>query len=386
MKASMLAQGTGMATSFSVEAKFSEHFRNLHQVFMYITDRCNLECEQCIYKPSISHFIQEEIPLGDAVGLLKTFRELGAGKVTFLGGEPTLYGHREENRPLLSLLRQTRQLGYEYVRLDTNGQRVLRLLEQEDFLEIDEIAFSLDGFSAETNDPLRGKGTFVRAVDAIRKALHAGLFVTITCCVQKLLLERDESGVLLIEQMIRFAEKMGVQQINFHDLFKVGIPMDTWTGNFAPRPADWAPVYNELSAKIRSGSFSILVRLPQCFVSKSEFSSNPEYYGYCPVKLGERVMVHPNGTIRICSNLICTAYGVATWGDGRIGWEHSHSNELAGHDLARMTPCTNRSRHRKYGDLVPLCFSFKPGQEEFVWSSRLKWDAVDGTPGQVATS
>jgi hypothetical protein len=162
--------------------------------------------------------------------------------------------------------------------------------------------------------------------------------------------------------------------------------MDTWRGNFAPRPEDWVPVYEELAAKVRDGAFSIQVRLPQCFVSRAEFARNPSYYGYCPVKLGERVMVHPNGTIRICSNLICTAYGVATWGEGRIGWERSNANELAKHDMDRLTPCTNRSRHKKYGDLVPLCFSFKPGQEEYVWTNRLRWDANAMAMGPAAAS
>ena len=375
-----------MPMTFTADPEFAHHFQRLHQVFMYVTDRCNLECEQCIYKPSISHFINEEIPLDDALGLLATFRKLGAGKVTFLGGEPTLYGHRQGSRPLLDLIEGTRALGYEYIRIDTNGQRVSSLLEQASFARLDEVAFSLDGFSAQTNDPLRGKGTFVRAIDAIRKALGLGYFVTVTCCVQKLFLDRDEAGMLNLERMIRFVEGLGVHQVNFHDLFKVGIPMDTWTGNFAPRPQDWVPVYEELSAKVRSGAFGIKVRLPQCFVTKAEFARKPDYYGYCPVKLGERVMVHPNGTIRICSNLICTAFGVATWGEGRIGWERSHANELAGHDLDRMTPCTNRSRHRKYGDLVPVCFSFKPGQDEYVWNHRLAWDAsTSEAAGAVAS-
>jgi hypothetical protein len=186
--------------------------------------------------------------------------------------------------------------------------------------------------------------------------------------------------------MIRFAEVLGVHQINFHDLFKVGIPMDTWTGNFAPAPQDWVPLYQELSRKVKSGDFQIAVRLPQCFVTRSEFARNPDYYGYCPVKLGERVMVHPNGTIRICSNLICTAYGVATWSNGRIGWERSNANKMTGHEMDRQTPCTNRSRHKKYGDLVPLCFSFKPGQEEYVWRHRLHWDVNASLPNQAATS
>lgn len=359
---------------FRMDPSFSAHFRSLHQVFMYITDRCNLECEQCIYKPSITHFINEEIELSTALDLLSTFREMGAAKVTFLGGEPTIYGHRHGGQPLLDLIAGTKSLGFEYVRLDTNGQKTRQFLDQNDFKKLDEVAFSLDGYSAETNDPLRGKGTFLRAVDAIRHAIAAGYHVTITCCVQKLFLEQDSRGSLKLETMIRFAESLGVHQINFHDLFKVGIPMDTWTGNFAPQPHEWLPVYHEISQKMYDGQFKISVRLPQCFVTKTEFARNPEFYGYCPVKMGERVMVHPNGTIRICSNLICTGYGVARYHDGQISWDHSSANELAGHDLTRNTPCTNRSRHRNYGDLVPVCFSFKPGQEEYVWQNRLEWD------------
>ena len=368
----------------SADAAFAGHFKRLHQVFMYITDRCNLECEQCIYKPSISHFINEEIELPVALGLLQEFRRLGAGKVTFLGGEPTLYGHRNANRPLLDLIAGTRALGYDYIRLDTNGQRIGHLLPAPDFKSLDEIAFSLDGYSPETNDPLRGLGTFVRVEGAIRNALDLGYRVTITCCVQRLFLERDETGMLKLERMIRYAQSLGIHQINFHDLFKVGIPMDTWTGDFAPRPIDWMPVYEELSAKVARGEFEILVRLPQCFVSRREFDSDPDYFGYCPVKLGERVMVHPNGVIRICSNLICTGYGVARYRDGIIEWDRSHNNETAKHDLNRATPCTNRSRHRKYGDLVPLCFSFKPGQDEYVWRDRLAWDAREASSAEAA--
>src|ERR1700720_2163372 len=96
-----------MATAFTMDPEFESHFKNLHQVFMYITDRCNLECEQCIYKPSISHFINEEIEFSTALELLRNFRSIGASKVTFLGGEPTLYGHRKLGRPLLDLIRET---------------------------------------------------------------------------------------------------------------------------------------------------------------------------------------------------------------------------------------------------------------------------------------
>ena len=359
---------------YLVDAKFFNHFKELKQVFMYITDKCNIFCKQCIYKPSNNHYINEEIELKEAISLLSLFNKMGASKVTLLGGEPTLYGHREKNKPLLNLIERAKLIGYEHVRLDTNGQSISHLLSMEKFQLLDEIAFSLDGFSMASNDALRGAGTFKKTIKSIKKALDLKYKVTITCCVQKLLLTKDSDNIYRIEKVIRFAEELGVSQINFHDLFKAGVPMDTWTGDFAPTPEEWVIMYDEIFQKIQEKQFKIDIRLPQCFVSKTVFESKPKFYGYCPVKLGERVMVHPNGIIRICSNLICTGFGAARYENMKILWDNTYNNEIQGHKLGYNTPCTNRSRHRKYGDLVPLCFSFKPGQKEHVWNEKLKWD------------
>ena len=80
-------------------------------------------------------------------------------------------------------------------------------------------------------------------------------------------------GNLLIDSMIRFAESLGVAIINFHDLFKVGVPMDTWTGNFGTSINDWIFVYNEIHSSIISGKYNISVRLPLCFIMAP--------YSYC---------------------------------------------------------------------------------------------------------
>lgn len=109
-------------------------------------------------------------------------------------------------------------------------------------------------------------------------------------------------------------------------------------------------------------------------MTKAEFERDPAYYGYCPVKLGERVMVHSDGVIRICSNLICTSFGAGRFEGDQILWNATASNETLKHDLSSPTPCTNRSKNMSYGDFVPLCFSFKPNQVEPSWRA-LDWDA-----------
>jgi MoaA/NifB/PqqE/SkfB family radical SAM enzyme len=359
---------------FDIDSRFKEHFRNLKQVFLYITDECNLRCIHCLYKPNlIFHLKNKEIELNEALALISDFRDLGAIKLTLLGGEPTLYSASKGYEPLLTLIKEAKNLGYEYVRISTNGIFDGALLLKSTFRKIDEIAFSLDGPSSQINDPLRGMGTFDRCVSNIRKAVELGYKVSITCCIHRRLLQRNRNRELFLDLMIKFAESLGVEIINFHDLFKAGVPMDTWTGNFEPSIEEWLSVYKEIRKNIINGKYKIKIRLPLCFVTREEFEKNPEYYGYCPAKMGERVMVHPNGIIRICSNLICSPYGVARFYDRKIIWDESPTNELHDHNLTKFTPCTNRGK-KDFGKFVPLCFSFKPSQGEIVWK-RLNWES-----------
>jgi len=50
---------------FKIDPRFAEHFRNLKQVFLYITDECNLRCIHCLYKTELLfHLKEKEIEAG----------------------------------------------------------------------------------------------------------------------------------------------------------------------------------------------------------------------------------------------------------------------------------------------------------------------------------
>ena len=217
---------------FKMDQKFKDYFKtNLRQIFFYIIDDCNLRCEQCLYKTEIAFQIEKkEVDFDDAIKLLSDFREMGAVKLTLMGGEPTLYGIKQQNRPLLELIKKAKELGYEYVRIDTNGQFNSSLLEQPEFKMLDEITFSIDGPNKEINDPIRGYGSFDKCVKNIKRAKELGYNIDITACISKFLIERDEDGNLYLDRMIKFAEDLGIERINFHNLFKTGVPRDCFSG------------------------------------------------------------------------------------------------------------------------------------------------------------
>lgn len=132
--------------NYKMDQKFKDFFQdNLKQVFLYLIDDCNLRCVQCLYKLDICFQVEKkEIAFGDAVKLISDFRELGAVKLTLMGGEPTLYGKKDGNKQLLELIKKSKELGYEYVRIDTNGQFDSELLEKPEFKMLDEVTFSID--------------------------------------------------------------------------------------------------------------------------------------------------------------------------------------------------------------------------------------------------
>ena len=119
--------------------------------------------------------------------------------------------------------------------------------------------------------------------------------------------------------------------------------------------------------------YNIPVRIPQSFTTKEKFARNPKYYGYCSCKSRSRILVHPNGMLRVCSLMIGTPYGIARYYDDKIVWDDSPTNELRAHKFDEDTPCTNQFKHNKFGKYIPVCVSFKPKQEEMIWKE-LGWE------------
>lgn len=357
-----------------VDSRFNVYMKNIKQVFLYVIDECNLNCVQCLYKPNnYFHLKHKQIELQTAKELILHLRQLGATKLTIMGGEPTLYGKEDRWAPLLELIRYSKDIGYKYVRIDTNGTFDQLLLNEKDFMLLDEITFSLDGPNAEINDFIRGDGVFDKCTQNIKTAIELGYNCNITCCIHKGLIQRDSSNNLYLDKMILFAQSIGISRINFHDLFKAGIPRDTWTGNIDVTINEWFDIWNEVQNNISNKHYKIPVRIPQGFATTERFLANKKYYGYCSAKLGERALIHPDGIIRACSLLIGTPYGIARFYDDKIIWDESDTNELGDHVIDEMTPCTHQTKGNYYTPFLPLCVSFKPKQDEYIWN-QLEWE------------
>ena len=364
-----------------VQDHFREKFEGkIGQVFMYLIDVCNATCVQCYYKveltfqhqrKKIPYYVDGErklIPFEEAVGLLKVFRDLGAIKVTFMGGEPTL--HPE----LPKLIHEAKQLGFKYVRIDTNGLFDPQLLDNPLFQELDEITFSLDGRTEEANDKIRGTRYYKRCVPNIMKAVETGFKVHLTSCVtQEMIRDTDDEDEIELTKMIKFAKSLGVETVNLHSVIKGGMARDAWTGDIHTTYDEYDHAASVVSKQFSSDLEIGKVRLPQGRVEQSLFNSNPTYYGYCSVREFDRLLAFPNGMLRVCSLLIGTPFCVGYYDTERVYLNETPTNELKAIDMEQSKPCPYQTKGFGDGN-APLCVSFKPKQHEIVWAEKLKWD------------
>lgn len=266
--------------------------------------------------------------------------------------------------------------GYRIINLSNETLVRLVMAEFDTWFErgrnalIRHVIFDLAGVAFDGNI-LRGRGTFGRCVASLKAAVELGYYTSITTCVHP-------GNVDHLEAMIEFAASLGAAELNFHPLFKMGIARDGFSGETDISPQRWVAAYRTLRQGIEAGRYPIHVRAPQRFVATEEYRRHPERYAYCPTRMAERILVHPDGTLRICALCIGTPLKIASYDHEQVrfcGWRSELSAERQ-----KRRPCM--SQLRDVQGLTPLCISYKPFQHEYVWRHQGIDQRLFGQPGR----
>lgn len=129
----------------------------LSKLSIELTNLCNLDCAYCFKDLGTVHLDPSLVEK-----VLKQARELGATKVTYTGGEVTLYPH------LAQVLKATTEHGFRYA-LVTNGWHFAKLLPvlQTNRSALHHLFFSMDAADEAAHDQVRGKGSFRKIMKAV---------------------------------------------------------------------------------------------------------------------------------------------------------------------------------------------------------------------------
>ncbi len=149
----------------------------LDTLWLYVAGTiCNLRCTHCFISCAPDNHSHGMMTLEDVRRHLDDARALGVREYYLTGGEPFM------NRELLSILEATLRQGPANVLtngllLETGTCRALRAIADASEYSLD-VRVSLDGWSPEDHDRIRGPGTFRRAVQGIQ-ALSAHRFLPV---------------------------------------------------------------------------------------------------------------------------------------------------------------------------------------------------------------
>ncbi len=149
-----------------------------HLWFQVAGTLCNLTCQHCFISCSPHNHNFGFVTLAEVKARLQESLHWGVKEYYFTGGEPFL------NREMTPILIETLRYGPATVLTNATVLKdawleELRQAERASRYSL-EFRVSIDGFSPETNDPIRGAGTFARAMRGVEQLVAYDFLPIIT--------------------------------------------------------------------------------------------------------------------------------------------------------------------------------------------------------------
>ncbi len=250
--------------------------KNSTNIFFHILTKCNLRCTHCyINKKEHGDAI---LPAETVIKWLKAFgQKTGQANVIFLGGEPTLHPD------LAYFVKTAKDMGFLSVTIDTNGYLFHDILSKVLPGEVDYISFSLDGPEKETNDKIRGKGSYDTCTANIKKAKDKGFKTSLIYTVSR----ANIDGLSMMPPLLK---NLGIDRF-FIQVTGIRGESAKKKGKVRVSKEKWLDIVPEIAAEAaKAGIFAIY---PKIFLDNDEVF---ECAGLC----ADNYFIFPNGRVYKC--------------------------------------------------------------------------------------
>ena len=251
--------------------------KNAVNIFFHILTRCNLNCRHCYINPA--QHGSNTLPYETIEKWLPTF--ISDGKeinVVFLGGEPSLH-------PELSLcIKKARALGYRSVTVDTNGYLFNDIIAKVTPQEVDYFSFSLDGATEDTNDRIRGRGSFRQCLAGIGQAVSRGFKTSLIYTVSR-------NNIAELENMPRLLHELGIDRFFIQVIGIRGKAAQRTPQKMQVGRDEWLGVVPE--AARAAAALGITATYPKVYLSPAEPFE-------CAGRVADNYFIFPNGRVYRC--------------------------------------------------------------------------------------
>lgn len=258
------------------------------EIRLELTRECNLHCIHC-YNESHER-LHRELTYTEIKDIIDQLEEMRVFDIVIEGGELFL---RSDIWDILQYMARKFKLG-----ISTNGTYIgdteaRRLAKLVDYIQV-----SIDGATSYTNDSIRGKGTFARALRAVKSLVSAG----IPTGISMVLMRQNASEV---RKFVKLGENLGVTACAFSRLQILGRAKKNLS-RIALSREEFIKIQREINTIVLNGPKIKIQRPLYCF---SFLLVNPTYTSSYRGGLGtniecvEGLAILPNGDVIPCPGL-----------------------------------------------------------------------------------
>jgi len=314
----------------------------------HITERCNLRCKHCYFEPK---FLKNELSTKQLFGVFEQYLELikqwglsrESNRISITGGEPLqrkdlfeliqkFYEHKDKTR--YSLMTNGTTL---------NEEHVEKLKE----LEVSNVQVSLEGLE-ETNDSIRGKESFEKAVNGIKILLENGIDTSVSMTVTNANLQE-------VPAMIEFCKAKRISFLGIRRLVPIGRGEKMRGLMLSPKQTKQLYYYcykKNFELKEEKSSLEIGLGCEDGLLAQNHHY-NPKS---CSAAYNSLTML-PNGDVYPCRRLPIKAGNALEKNLGEIYYNSKELNELRNqnnaHELCQQCPywieCRGGAKCASYG-------------------------------------
>ena len=218
------------------------------EVDLHVTNRCNLQCEHCVYDSGKLNMVDMSFETVKKLNI--GFKNMGVKEVHITGGEPLL------NKELFNMINYLHSEGY-LVRLQSNGylinKEVARKLKTNG---VDHILISIDGLY-ETHNKFRGNSkSFTAACEAVKICIDEGIFTRVNTVVSKFNINR-------IKDLMKKMNELKVNQHSFFYLTPMGRGVNLKDSILSL--SEWKTIQNEILSYGKELGCSSKIRIQDVF-------------------------------------------------------------------------------------------------------------------------
>ena len=178
------------------------------EVFIAITNQCNLACKHCNVYPTRNSTI--DLTTDEWIRFIGRLAELKVFTLWISGGEPFM---RDD---IFKIFYEIEQRHFKYG-LNTNAILIDEVTSRRisELKKLNSIVVSLDGSTPEIHDKLRGKGSFDRTIQGIKNLLKYNRNVSTYTTVTRYNY-RDSENIIIL------GKSLGLEAVKFNELLPLG--------------------------------------------------------------------------------------------------------------------------------------------------------------------